>query len=588
MSTPAPDGTRATREAAHVRLERRTPAPGRAAPPPPAALPARLARWLDANGPLGLALAMLLAIGYAWWLYSYPMLRGTAPFWWRDSADITQYLAGFNAYVHEPWRWPLLRLESLNTPDGTLATFLDTIPLYAMFLKLVHPGAGYWNPYGLWIALCFTLQGVGAWWLCREARVRNWAALAALALLLASFPALTFRISHTSLMSQWMLVFALAIYLRGSRLGRLALGPWTALLVGGFYINIYLFVMASAIFAADVLRDLLRAPVTRATAARALAAPLLVYGLLFATMWITMLPLPPGSGQREWGFGYFSMNLLAPLHGGRLLQFAHPVAHDGQGEGFNYLGIFVLGLALLSYKLHAWRDPGFWRRHGVLAAVLALLAMYSLSNIVWLGDNRLYSLELPPLFDGVTSALRSSGRFFWPVGYAAVIFAVLGAARHLGGLRAAAVLALVVALQLWDLKPQHAWVRATAGQHSEPVIDPARWQAFLGPDIKALHYYPPFRCGATSSPSLLPSMAYAVQHGYPLSTGYIARATKSCVNYGAEIARLPAHTAVIFDKQTYPQQADAERLMAPGAACADMQIVFLCRRGATPSDGNTP
>jgi len=588
MTTPVRNDAHTLRQAAHVRLAPRVVQPAPPARPGRPAPRLALARWLDANGPLGLALAMLLGLGFAWWLYSYPMLRGTAPFWWRDNADITQYLAGFNAYVHEPWRWPLLRLESLNTPDGTLATFLDTIPLYAMFLKLVHPGAGYWNPYGLWIALCFTLQGAGAWWMCREAQVRNWAALAALALLLASFPALTFRISHTSLMSQWMLVFALAIYLRGSRLGQLALGPWMALLVGGFYINIYLFVMASAIFAADVLRHLLRAPATRAERLRTLAAPVLVYGLLLLTMWATMLPLPPGSGEREWGFGHFSMNLLAPLHGGLLLQFEHPVANHGQGEGFNYLGIFVLALTVAVYQLTGRRDPDFWRRHGILAAALGLLSLYALSNIVWLGDNRLYALQLPPLFDGVTSAFRSSGRFFWPVGYAIVAFTVLGAARHLGGLRAAAVLALVVALQFWDLQPHHAWVRTTAGQHSAPVIEHARWQTFLGPDVKALHYYPPFRCGATSSPSLLPVMAYAVQHGYPLSTGYIARATKSCVNHGAEIARLPASTAVVFDKQTFPQQQDAERLMAPGAACADMQIVFVCRRGAATPTGTTP
>ena len=244
---------------------------------------------LSAEGPAGLVMAALLAIGFALWLYKYPMLRGTAPFWWREDADITQYLAGFNAFVHEPWHWPLLRIESLNTPDGTLATFLDTIPLYAMFLKVVHPGAGYWNPYGLWIALCFTLQGAGAWWILREARVRSWPALVALALLLASFPALTRRIPHTSLMSQWLLLFALAVYLRSSRMKRLATGWWAALLVGAFYINIYLFAMASSIFAADVLRELLRRPVKRASILRALLAPVAVYGLLFATMWITML-----------------------------------------------------------------------------------------------------------------------------------------------------------------------------------------------------------------------------------------------------------------------------------------------------------
>jgi hypothetical protein len=534
--------------------------------------------------------AALLALGFALWLYKYPMLRGTAPFWWREDADITQYLAGFNAFVHEPWHWPLLRIESLNTPEGTLATFLDTIPLYAMLLKVVHPGAGYWNPYGLWIALCFTLQGAGAWWICREAKVRSWPALVALALLLASFPALTRRIPHTSLMSQWLLLFALAVYLRSGRLGRLATGWWVALLIGAFYINIYLFAMTSAIFAADVLRELLRGlrkPFGRASILRALLAPVAAYGLLFATMWLTMLPLPPGSGNGEWGFGYYSMNLLAPLHGGMLLQLEHPQAHHGQGEGHNYLGIFLLALTAFVFKLRGRRDPDFWRRHRALLGMLAVLTLYALSNVVYLGDTRLYTLWLPPALESVTSTFRSSGRFFWPVGYAIVVFTVLGVARHMKTWHAAAVLAALVGLQFWDLQPHHAGVRAEVAQGGKQAIDPVRWDTFLGTGVKALHYYPPFHCDeAPPAAALLPTMAYAVKHGYPLSTGYIARAAKPCDNYAADIARLPATTAVAFEKHAFPLEQDAQRLMGTGATCADMQMVFLCRRNSTNLAGN--
>lgn len=533
------------------------------------------------EGPAGLVVAALLAIGFALWLYKYPMLRGTAPFWWREDADITQYVAGFNAFVHEPWHWPLLRIESLNTPEGTLASFLDTIPLYAMFLKVVHPGAGYWNPYGLWIALCFTLQGVGAWWICREAGMRSWPVLVALALLLASFPALTRRIPHTSLMSQWLLLFALAVYLRSGRLGRLATGSWGALLIGAFYINIYLFAMASSIFAADVLRELLRRPFGRASILRALLAPVAVYGLLFATMWITMLPLPPGAGSGDWGFGYFSMNLLAPLHGGMLLQLEHPESQPGQGEGFAYLGIFLLALTAFVVTLHVRRDPHFWRRHGALLGALVVLTLYALSDHVYLGNRLLYALQLPPWTDGVTSTFRSSGRFFWPVGYAIVVFTVLGLARHMRPRHTAAVLAAAVALQFWDLQAHHHGVRTEVGRSGSQPIDEARWEAFLGRDVRALNFYPPFRCAnAPAQQTLLPTMAYAVKHRLPMSTGYIARAAKSCTNYAADIAHLPATTAVAFDKQVFPQQRDAEQLMGADASCADMPTMFLCRRNS--------
>lgn len=540
--------------------------------------------WLGTQGPLGLALAAALGLGFAWWLYGFAMLHGTAPFWWREDADITQYLAGFNAFASDRWRWPLLRLETLNAPDGTLATFLDTVPLYALVLKVLAQGKGYWNPYGLWIALCFTLQGVGAWWICREARVRNWAVLVALTLLLVSFPALTMRIGHTSLMSQWLLLFALAAYLRSTRLERLASGAWIALVIGAFYINIYVFAMVSAIFAADVLRQLLRPPFGAASVARILAVPLAAYGLLYLSMWATMLPLPVGSANPEWGFGYYSMNILAPLHGGRLLVFEPPVAHDGQGEGFNYLGIFLLALAFFVYKLYARRDPDVWRRNGALVGALLVLAMFSLSNLVHLGSVRLYVLSLPEWTAVVTSTFRASGRFFWPVGYAIVVFTVLGLARQLSARAATVVLALLLWLQFWDLQPHHAGVRATIQRPGKIAIDQARWEAFLGPTIKAMHYYPPFRCSDTpGTEALLPVMAYAVKHGYPFSTGYIARATKRCDNTAQTISQLPASTAIAFEKKSFPRLADAQALMGPAATCADMEIVFLCRRNDSTS-----
>ncbi|GAB3380859.1 DUF6311 domain-containing protein [Massilia agri] len=548
----------------------------------PAAPWRRASFWFDIHGPAGMGLAAALALGYAWWLFGFPMLHGTAPFWWRDNADVTQYLAGFNAFASDQWRWPLLRVDTLNTPDGTLATFLDAIPLYSLVLKVLTHGKGYWNPFGLWIALCFILQGVGAWWICREARMRNWAALAALALLFAAFPALTFRISHTSLMSQWLLLFAFAVYLRSVRLERLATGWWMALVVGAFYINIYLCAMVSSIFAADVLRQLLHRPAGPDAPAPALRstllAPVAVFGLLFLTMWATMLPLPPGAGNREWGFGYFSMNLLAPLHGGIYLQLEHPLAHDGQNEGYNYVGVFVLALAVAAWRLTGRRDPGFWRRHRVLTWVLALLAMFAVSNIVHLGSARLFAVLFPEWMQVVTTSFRASGRFFWPVGYAITAFAVLGFARHVHWLVSAPVLAGLLALQYTDLEVHHHRVHVTVAHVKPAAVDAARWDAFLGPGITAMHYYPPFRCtDAPASNALLPVMAYAVKHRYPFSTGYIARAAKRCDDTAQTIAQLPDSTAVAFEKASFPQLADARKLMGPDSTCADMDIVFLCR-----------
>src|SRR5471032_795476 len=86
--------------------------------PPPSQWRRQLART---QGTAALLLAALLSVAFAAWLYSPEFLLGHAAFWQQQNGDITQYMAGFNAYVQEPWHWPLLRLTSLNAPQGTLA-----------------------------------------------------------------------------------------------------------------------------------------------------------------------------------------------------------------------------------------------------------------------------------------------------------------------------------------------------------------------------------------------------------------------------------------------------------------------------------
>lgn len=551
---------------------------------PPGA-PRRPANWLrgaaDPAGPLAMLLAALLALAVGHWLFSSPFMRGLGPFWVQQDNDITQYLAGFNAFVREPWHWPLLRLTSINAPEGTLATFLDTVPLYAMLLKLWQhgPDTPFRNPYAYWISLCFVLQGVGAWWLCREARLRSWLGLAALTLLLAAFPPFAYRINHISLMSQWLLLFGLAVYLRGGRLERLASGAWVALLLTAFYINIYIFCMLSALFAADLWRHAALGRWRRALLTGAASV-----ALLGASLCVTMLPLDRGADGAAWGFGFYSMNLLGPLAGGRLLQFANPTAQEGQGEGYAYLGIFLLMATAYALSLRHRVDPGFWGRHRALTTTLTLMTLFSLSNIVYLGTVQVYVLHLPAWCAPITETLRASARFFWPVGYALTAFTVITLSRHLTPWRAAVVLLPLLYLQYWDLQPHRERVRASVNLNSPERLNATLWNGFLGRDVKALQVYPPFGCGkATGLQTLLPTMMYAVRNQMTVSSGYISRVRKPCDNYAKEIAGIesPA-TAFVFLKADFAEPGAVRELLGrPGdVECIEADFAWLCKRPA--------
>ena len=191
------------------------------------------------HGLAGLVAVLLLSIGFVWITFGGSFIQGQSTFWQTDAQDITQYMAGFNLYFSAPWKYPLLVFDSLNYPVGTRATFVDIIPLYALMLKLLVPASwAPFNPFGVWVASCFVLQAVGAWWMARELRAHSWGFMLSLVVLMLMTPALLSRIGHISLMSHWILVFACALYLRGWRQKKLPTLAWTLLLVSAFYINI--------------------------------------------------------------------------------------------------------------------------------------------------------------------------------------------------------------------------------------------------------------------------------------------------------------------------------------------------------------
>lgn len=512
------------------------------------------------TGLSGLVFAIVIGAFFAYWLLPESFIVGTHPYWNAQIEDVTVYASGFNAFFNENWHWPLWRIESLNWPEGTLTTFVDAIPFYAAVLKLLAPASWFpFNPYGYWVAACLPLQAAGAWWVLREARVQSWIALLTLALLLMCFPAWLARMGHISLMSQWIIVFAMALTLRSARLGRLSGLGWTPLLWIAFFTNVYLFAMAALIFVADALRSLIQG-----SWKPAIAWPLAIGVLLGSSALCTMWPIPGSTGAPDVGFGIYSMNLLSPFTGSRFFDLP---AHSGEQafEGYNYLGLG--GLLLISVALYtvllrrvagggvgaaAQPNPSiaFW-------LVLLLLTLYALSNQVYVGDLLVWQRAVPDWAAPITGQLRASGRFFWVVGYALIIFSVIAITRWLPRLTAVGVLLTATSLQIVDLWPQLHQLRYLEPKAGAQVIDFSAWDRALPSTTQTIYFFPKFKCGRQSDlfVTLLPVMRYASERGLNINTGYIARHNPVCEREAEEITGAdPSSSSFVFATQEYGQE----------------------------------
>jgi hypothetical protein len=235
-----------------------------------------------------------------------------------------------------------------------------------------------------------------------------------------------------------------------------------------------------------------------------------------------LVPAAPSTG-----YGNFGMNLLAPLNPDLYSALLPPVAPPllGFHEGYNFAGLGCLLLVPALLLAVARRRGGSWRglrSHWPLGLVLLGLALFAVTHNVGVGRAS-FRLPLPDSVVQMASLLRSSGRMYWPVHYALLVFLIVAIARALPPRATLVLLALATAVQVFDSR--HGWwshlhahfaaSRATAWP--SPLQSPF-WSA-AGREYRVLRRLPP----RNSAPDYAAFAYFAASHQMASSAAYLAR-----------------------------------------------------------------
>ena len=300
---------------------------------------------------------------------------------------------------------------------------------------------------------------------------------------------------HTSLSSQWLILFALYAYLkfrdrqcRGfpvsfAILALLAVGihPYFLPLILVFS----LLSLLSCIYRkTDVLKNLCWFAVS-------VLLPVIGGYLLGA--------LGTGVNASRGGYGFYSMNLNAILNptsaGGYVWSNFFKVHPQilGNYDGFNYLGLgylFLISLAALSFFIVQIR----WTRYMIYdTASYAFIAIgmvaFAISNVVTFNDKVLATITIPEVLAKFCGIFRASSRFFYFTYYSLVIFSLYkifdvmmnlklagdkGKAHALSGVVSTCIVIVILCLmQFADLgtvvSQKHSAMTQKLGYHS--IID---------------------------------------------------------------------------------------------------------------------
>ncbi len=476
----------------------------------------------------GVLLAALLGAAAFLIVYGQTPLHVTNDAWIMagyDETDIIQHYSGWVAFRNSDWAFPLGLASDMAYGEGTYISFTDSIPWVAIvckvFRKILPETFQY---FGLYALLCYVLQAVAGYLLSfRKSRNVLYSMLGAGLFVFAPI-FLERSLRHTALGSQWLLLFAVYLWLlhRDRPLWRHYLG-YLALLVLAVGIHPYFLPMIGGFLFLSVLGDVLRGGKGAVKAVAVLA------GELAGTAAVGVLLGAIGSGvssSRD-GYGYYSMNLNALWNpsslGGYTWSALLKVLPQtlGNYDGFNYLGLglmaglLIAGLGVLARRRKAgtgsaamaqpqngMHPAGFDQRgtkkrtmqrtaeavpapqtaEKILAVFLMVLyAMFAVSNVVTWNDTVLVTIPLPEKLLELCGIFRASSRLFYPVYYCLMLFAIYGIwqlRERLGRRGVCAVLFAVFALQIFDLHgciaQKHAQMEANASYSStlqEPELN---------------------------------------------------------------------------------------------------------------------
>ncbi len=475
------------------------------------------------NRRIAYVLALFLGLAYTAWLFPRRLLFPVNYYDMAAVDDTADHIIGQRYFLLDRWEWPPLRAHLLRWPRGTNIALTDSIPLLAIPGKIVKrilpPGfhSIFW-----FLAVAWCLQPVAAVYALRSTGEKRLLPSLSVAFIALSMPTLFYRsvMGHEALCGHFLVLVAIGTYfriLRGSRVAMWA-GP-PALLIAGLLVHPYLMAMVAAVLVAAPISCLVRRERLCLQASAALLTAIAISGGLALLLGYTE---EAGGG---WGYGYYSMNLLAPVYpaGSTLIPFFPTLidATGGQYEGYQYLGVGALMLCLVALICVCIRVPKrVCARHSGLIVTCAGLTVFALSNYVYNNTFLVFHIENVPQ---ILQSFRSSGRFFWPVAYLLILGSIAMVTRRLPTKVSAAILLIAASLQFAD-------TTALRNKFRDHLRKPERWyidRERLGPLMERsarLTVWPRYECrgNVVWDPQYLQVLLLASRYGLRTNTAYTA------------------------------------------------------------------
>lgn len=538
-----------------------------------------------------LPISLIAGTGSFW---SFP--EGTIP---NSMNDMAAALVGYTYLQHAPWSIPLLYAPQLGIPTGINVFWLDAVPWVDLVGKAIFSLFGTSpNLLGVHLFLSLALPGVAMTAVLSAAGERSLLAVGAGAIFADSAPWLLFRWGHIADFAQYLLIGSLALYvvaLRSPRF-RYLQKLWLGLLVFTLLTNIYLTAMVAIFW----LGSELQRGIDGNTPWRSLCQnACIVVGCLGGVMLLMGMLTPDLRYAGSHEYGMYSFNMLSPVipqRSGFFPAFRNVVVGTrDQYEGFAYLGAGTLLLVCAAGQDFATWIRSNWRRHIALIALLSLSLLFAISNKVYVGRFLVVNVPLPHALEYMLGTFRSSGRFFWPIGYTILAAALLANLRSSHRVRSTLFIFAACCIQLLDTMPLREAIAQTADATVQPLLPRSKITALVSTST-AVMVFPSFGCvdEAVASGRITPDQAVplwranmelqlaAARADVPTNSVYQARVAANCVAEVAQEAMMPPPGVLyVYLRSPHGLLPEMSRI---GSECHMETAYYYCRNGSSVSN----
>lgn len=477
-----------------------------------------------------LIVSMSIVVGFIAFLYLYgfSVLNVCNDTWLAGQGDLTQHYIGWVFYRASEWRFPFGMSSQIVYPEGISIVYTDSIPLFALFFKILSPILPDTFQYlGIFVLLCLILQAFFSVILVKRVTDSKLFWFFTCIFFVFSPIMLLRAFVHTALTAHFLILMAFCIWAYRNELTFICeLLLWVLLGFLCVSIQMYFVPMVGLVLAARILEDLLKKQWKAVIHMVALAASVFLTGYLLGMF-------EGGVSGGTWGYGFYNANLNFLYNSMGRSRFLKEIPIlPGQYEGLGYLGLGGLLLLFIAIILMILRYLSSKKNiaiefnkkkilvYTILVIVTVALAMGN--NVTW-NEHRFVDIYFPDLFLKLVSIFRTSGRFIWVIVYGVLIFSVYtilrNSKKHIYSL---VILAICTVLQLVDIGP--FFKRDLQVQMGNNIVNSVEWESIADHYesvvlIDGIDYsiYPINRS------TMFEFAWYAAKHGMTINVLYCAR-----------------------------------------------------------------